>query len=472
MRKTKIVCTIGPATESLEVLRSLLQRGMDVARLNTTHGDISEHRERIRNLKEIRKSANSPLTILLDLSGPKIRTGVFKKDAVDIKRGSEIILTTEDIEGDEKIVGVNYKKLPEEVQPGNLILMDDGKIKLRVESITGSEVRTKVLNGGIVTHRRGINLPGIDISIPAITEKDKKFIKLGIEERVDYFALSFVRRSEDVLHAKKVIKDLGGSIPIISKIETEQALKNIEQIAEVSDGLMVARGDLGVEIPVEEVPVAQKKIIRYGNQKRIPVITATQMLESMIENPVPTRAEATDITNAILDGSDAIMLSGETSIGKYPLEAVSVMDLTARAAEKYLKQNPELLKWTREKISTDDHTDAICRAAWDISEELKVKVIVSSTFSGHTARNVSGFRPRAHILAVTPNEETYYRLNLVWGARPVLMGLGSSTDDLVRVAGPLARRLKLVKSGDTIILTAGIPFGTSNSTNILKLETA
>ncbi|HPA00140.1 pyruvate kinase, partial [Mesotoga prima] len=266
MRKTKIVCTIGPATESLEVLKTLLKRGMDVARLNTTHGDISEHRERIRNLKEIRKSANSPLTILLDLSGPKIRTGVFKKDAVDIKRGSEIILTTEDIEGDEKIVGVNYKKLPEEVQPGNLILMDDGKIKLRVESITGSEVRTKVLNGGIVTHRRGINLPGIDISIPAITEKDKKFIKLGIEERVDYFALSFVRRSEDVLHAKKVIKDLGGSIPIISKIETEQALKNIEQIAEVSDGLMVARGDLGVEIPVEEVPVAQKKIIRYGNQ--------------------------------------------------------------------------------------------------------------------------------------------------------------------------------------------------------------
>lgn len=472
LRKTKIVCTIGPATESPEMLKSLLQRGMDVARFNTTHGDITEHRERIRRLKEIRRSMDSPLTILLDLSGPKIRTGLFERSAVELKKGSEFLLTTEDLKGSESIVSVNYKKLPEEVKPGDLILMDDGKIKLKVLSVTKSEVRTRILSGGVVTHRRGINLPGIDISIPAITEKDREFIRLGIEEEVDYFALSFVRRPEDVVHARRVVEESGGSIPIVSKIETEQALKHIEEIAEVSDGLMVARGDLGVEIPVEEVPVAQKKIIRYGNQKRIPVITATQMLESMIENPVPTRAEATDITNAILDGTDAIMLSGETSVGKYPLEAVSVMDLTARSAEKYLKQNPGLLRWTREKVSTDDHTDAICRAAWDISEELKVKVIVSSTFSGHTARNVSGFRPRAHILAVTPNEDTYYRLNLVWGARPVLMGLGYSTDDLVKVAGPLARQLKLVKKGDTIILTAGIPFGTSNSTNILKLETA
>jgi len=235
---------------------------------------------------------------------------------------------------------------------------------------------------------------------------------------------------------------------------------------------MVARGDLGVEIPVEDVPVAQKKIIGAGNFNRIPVITATQMLESMIENPVPTRAEATDITNAIIDGTDAIMLSGETSIGKYPLEAVSVMDLTARSAEKYLNQNPEILWWTREKVSTDDHTDAICRAAWDISEAMKVKVIVSSTFSGHTARNVSGFKPRAHILALTPNEETYYRLGIIWGAIPVLMAIGESTDDLVKVAGPLAKKLKLVKKGETIILTAGIPFGVSSTTNILKLEIA
>jgi len=472
LRKTKIVCTIGPVTETPEMLRALIQRGMDVARLNTTHGNITEHKDRIRKLKEIRQSMRSPLTILLDLSGPKIRTGVFRSPYVELPKGGEFVLTTEDIEGDDTIVSVNYNKLPEEVKAGNLIMMDDGKIKLKVLSVTKSEVRTRILSGGVVTHRRGINLPGIDISIPAITEKDRRFIELGIEEQVDYFALSFVRRPEDVLHAKKVVEEFGGSIPIVSKIETEQALKNIEKIAEVSDGMMVARGDLGVEIPVEEVPVAQKKIIRFGNQKRIPVITATQMLESMIENPAPTRAEATDITNAIIDGTDAIMLSGETSIGKYPLEAVTVMDLTARSAERYLKQDPGLLRWTREKVSTDDHTDAICRAAWDISEALKVKVIVSSTFSGHTARNVSGFRPRAHILAVTPNEATYYRLNLVWGAHPVLMGLGNSTDDLVEVAGPLARQLKLVKSGDTIILTAGIPFGTSNSTNILKLEIA
>ncbi|NLI05839.1 MAG: pyruvate kinase, partial [Thermotogaceae bacterium] len=450
----------------------LVFRGMNVARLNTTHGDLEEHRERIRRIKEVRNSLKVPLSLLLDLSGPKIRTGSFKKERVELLPGRDFLLTTSTIEGDETGVSVNYDRLPGEVKPGHVILMDDGKIKLKVLSTDERCILTKVINGGVVTHRRGINLPGIDISIPAVTEKDRGFIKLGIEEEVDYFALSFVRKAEDVILARQIVTDSRGSIPIISKIETAQALKSIEEIAAVSDGLMVARGDLGVEIPVEEVPIAQKKIIKFGNYHRIPVITATQMLESMIENPVPTRAETTDITNAIVDGSDAIMLSGETSIGKHPLEAVSVMDLTARAAEKYLNQNPDILRWTREKVLTDDHTDAICRAAWDISEALKVKVIVSSTFSGHTARNVSGFRPRAHILAVTPNEETYYKLGLIWGAHPVLMGLGESTDDLVKVAGPLAKKLKLVKKGDTIILTAGIPFGTSRSTNILKLEKA
>lgn len=454
MRKTKIVCTIGPATESWEMLTKLVFRGMNVARLNTTHGDLEEHRERIRRIKEVRNSLKVPLSLLLDLSGPKIRTGSFKKERVELLPGRDFLLTTSTIEGDETGVSVNYDRLPGEVKPGHVILMDDGKIKLKVLSTDERCILTKVINGGVVTHRRGINLPGIDISIPAVTEKDRGFIKLGIEEEVDYFALSFVRKAEDVILARQIVTDSRGSIPIISKIETAQALKSIEEIAAVSDGLMVARGDLGVEIPVEEVPIAQKKIIKFGNYHRIPVITATQMLESMIENPVPTRAETTDITNAIVDGSDAIMLSGETSIGKHPLEAVSVMDLTARAAEKYLNQNPDILRWTREKVLTDDHTDAICRAAWDISEALKVKVIVSSTFSGHTARNVSGFRPRAHILAVTPNEETYYKLGLIWGAHPVLMGLGESTDDLVKVAGPLAKKLKLVKKGDTIILTA------------------
>jgi pyruvate kinase len=472
MRKTKIVCTIGPATESLEMLTKLVFRGMNVARLNTTHGDLEEHRERIRRIKEVRNSLKAPLSLLLDLSGPKIRTGSFKRERIELLSGRDFLLTTSTIEGDETGVSINYDRLPGEVKPGHVILMDDGKIKLKVVSTDENHILTKIVNGGTVTHRRGINLPGIDISIPAVTEKDRRFIKLGIEEEVDYFALSFVRKAEDVILARQIVTDSHGSIPIISKIETAQALKSIEEIAAVSDGLMVARGDLGVEIPVEEVPIAQKKIIKFGNYNRIPVITATQMLESMIENPVPTRAETTDITNAIIDGSDAVMLSGETSIGKHSLEAVSVMDLTARAAERYLNQNPDILWWTREKVLTDDHTDAICRAAWDISEALKVKVIVSSTFSGHTARNVSGFRPRAHILAVTPNEETYYRLGLIWGAHPVLMGLGESTDDLVKIAGPLAKKLKLVKKGDTIILTAGIPFGTSRSTNILKLEKA
>lgn len=452
-------------------MEALLAKGMNVARLNTTHGDISEHRDRIKRIKEIRRALEVPLTILLDLSGPKIRTGSFSQERVELVPGNEFVLTTSKVIGDRSRVSVNYDRLPEEVKPGHTVLMDDGKVKLKVVSVKGTDVTTKIITGGTVTHRRGINLPGIDITIPAITDKDRTFIKLGVEEEVDYFALSFVRKAEDVIFARESVEKAGKSIPIISKIETSQALKNIESIAAVSDGLMVARGDLGVEIAVEDVPVAQKKIIKYGNHNRIPVITATQMLESMIENPVPTRAEATDITNAIIDGTDAIMLSGETSIGKYPLEAVSVMNLTARAAEKYLNQNTDILWWTREKVSTDDHTDAICRAAWDISEALKIKVIVSSTYSGHTARNVSGFRPRAHILAVTPNEATYYRLNLIWGAHPVLMELGTSTDDLVKVAGTLAKRLKLVKRGETLILTAGIPFGTSNSTNTLKLET-
>ncbi len=472
MRKTKIVCTIGPATESAEMLRDLMLKGMNVARLNTTHGEIEQHRKRIERLKELRKSMKAPLTILLDLSGPKIRTGSFSEDMVELIPGKEFRLTTNRVVGDENKVSVNYERLPLEVREGNTILMDDGKIRLKVLHTDNENVYTRIVNGGSITHRRGINLPGINISIPAVTDKDREFIKLGVETGVDYFALSFVRKAEDVLLARDIVKSTGRYIPIISKIETAQALRNIESISSVSDGLMVARGDLGVEIPVEDVPVAQKKIIGAGNFNRIPVITATQMLESMIENPVPTRAEATDITNAIIDGTDAIMLSGETSIGKYPLEAVSVMDLTARSAEKYLNLNPEILWWTREKVSTDDHTDAICRAAWDISEAMKVKVIVSSTFSGHTARNVSGFKPRAHILALTPNEETYYRLGIIWGAIPVLMAIGESTDDLVKVAGPLAKKLKLVKKGETIILTAGIPFGVSSTTNILKLEIA
>jgi len=472
VRKTKIVCTIGPATESPEMIRKLILSGMNVARLNTSHDTPEHHRERIRSIKSIRDELGIPVAILLDLSGPKLRTGMFKEDIVSLHKGQQFFLTTEKIVGDSRGVSVNYSLLPREVKPEDIILLNDGKVKLKVLETSETRIMTEVLNDADITHHRGINLPGIDLSIAAVTEKDEAYIKLGVEEGVDFFALSFVRKPEDVQKARKIIVGCGAAVPIISKIETSQALSKINEIAEVSDGLMVARGDLGVEIPVEEVPIAQKKIIKAGNRHRIPVITATQMLESMIENPTPTRAETTDISNAILDGTDAIMLSAETSIGKYPIEAVCVMNKTAISTESYLQGNPHILQWTRRDVDTDDHTDAICRAAWDISETLMVKLIVSSTYSGHTAINVSGFRPRSIILAVTPNNRTYYRLSLVWGVLPLYQEIGTSIDEMVETAGKKAREMELIKEGDHFIITAGVPLGVAHSTNMLKLEKA
>ncbi len=472
MRKTKIVCTIGPSTRSREMLKKMVEEGMNVARLNTSHDDIEGHRKNIKTIRQVRDELKKPVAILVDLAGPKLRTGNFINDEVKLVKGKEFILTTDSIKGDENRVSINYKNLPQELDKGTAILVDDGKIKLRVVGTDNKNVYTKILVGGTITNRRGINIPGVDIGISAITDKDKDFIKLGVEEDVDYFALSFVRKPDDVIKAKKEIENAGKNIPIISKIETAQALKYIDKIAEVSDGLMVARGDLGVEIPVERVPIEQKQIIKQGNHYRIPVITATQMLESMIKNSTPTRAEATDISNAIIDGTDAIMLSGETSIGSYPLEAIKVMHATSTFTERYLTKNQSLTQWTRTHVITDDHTDAICRAAWGISENLNIKLIVSSTYSGHTARNVSGFRPSSHILAVTPNRKTYFQLALVWGVIPLYLTLGESIDEMVDKAGRKARELDLLKKDDTFIITAGVPLGVINTTNILKLEKA
>lgn len=472
MRKTKIVCTIGPSTRTKEMLKKMVKEGMNVARLNTSHDDIEGHRKNIRTIKQVRDELRIPIAILVDLAGPKLRTGNFKNDKVKLIKGKEFILTTDLVEGDANKVSVNYKDLPKELDKGTIMLVDDGKIKLKVINTDEKNVYTKILIGGTINSRRGINIPGVDTGISAITRKDREFIKLGVKENVDYFALSFVRKPDDVLRAKKEIEKAGSNIPVISKIETAQALKYIDKIAEVSDGLMVARGDLGVEIPVERVPIEQKRIIKQGNHYRIPVITATQMLESMVKNSTPTRAEATDISNAIIDGTDAIMLSAETSIGSYPLEAIKVMHSTSIFTERYLTKNQSLTQWTRTHVITDDHTDAICRAAWDISNNLKIKLIVSSTYSGHTARNVSGFRPSSHILAVTPNEKTYFRLALVWGVIPLHLKLGESIDEMVEKAGKKARELDLLEKDDTFIITAGVPLGVTNTTNILKLEKA
>ncbi len=470
MRKTKIVCTIGPATRSPKILELLIKCGMNVARLNTSHGDVESHRSRIKAIKSVREKLSLPIAILLDLSGPKLRTGDFCEEYIELKEGREFILTTEKIVGDDSRASVNYEDLPAEVNPGEEILLDDGKIRLVVQKTTSKEIITRVENGGEITHRRGINIPGAELGISAVTEKDERFIELGAEEGVDYFALSFVRRPSDVVRARDIQNSLGMDIPIIAKIETKGALERIDDIAEVSDGLMVARGDLGVEIPVEEVPIAQKSIIRAGNIRRIPVITATQMLESMIENPMPTRAETTDISNAILDGTDAVMLSAETSVGKFPDRAVTVMHRTALSTESYFAKNPYLLAWTREHTPVDDETAAICMAAWTISESLRLKLIVTSTFSGHTAKNVSGLRPCSHILAMTPNPKTYYALGLVWGVIPVVSLHSSNTDEIIDAAGKEARIMGIVDKGEAFILTAGIPPGVKNTTNILKID--
>lgn len=473
MRKTKIVCTIGPATDTPEMLSKLMDAGMNVVRLNTSHGDLEEHRRKIRLVKEIRGDRKLPIAILLDLAGPKIRTGYLERDEVSLEEGSELVLTTEDVLGNEKILSVNYPGLPADVKPGDRILLSDGAIELEVLETDGlTRIKTRVLNGGRITHRRGVNVPGVDLKgISSLTDRDVEFMKLGVEEGVDYFALSFVRRAEDVERAKEMISKLGGDQPVVSKIETLQALENLEEIVEKSDGIMVARGDLGVEIPLQEVPVAQKRIISTANRMAKPVITATQMLESMVDNPRPTRAEVTDIANAILDGTDAVMLSEETAVGKYPIEAVKYMDRVAREAERFFHEFKSLVfDWMRNFTITMDVSDAISHACWHLSEDLDASLIITSTSTGSTARRVSRFRPRATILAPTPEEKTYYRLALVWGVIPVKIEFTKSTDEMISMSIEEAENMGLLKSGDRVIITAGIPWGKPGSTNMVKVH--
>ncbi|WP_280998333.1 pyruvate kinase [Marinitoga aeolica] len=432
MRKTRIVATIGPATESEEMVRELIKAGADVLRLNTSHESPEVHQKRIEVIKKVRKEFDKPVAILLDLAGPKIRTGKFNKDEVTLQEGQEFILTAEDIVGDETKVSINYKGLPKDVKPGDLILVNDGKLKLEVIESDGVNIKTKVRNTAIITHRRGINAPGADIRIPALTEKDKEYIKFGIKNEVDYFALSFVRKPEDVIEMREILNSLhANDAQIISKIETKQAIDNdLEKIIELSDAVMVARGDLGVEVEAEKIPVLQKRIISIANKKSKPVITATQMLETMIENPVPTRAETTDIANAILDGTDAIMLSGETSIGKYPLEAVRVMDRVAKETEPYINHYGALFFDFDEEDST---TNAISKAANEIAISAGIRTIVAVTDKGYTARAVSRYRENVNIIAVTHSEKTYNRLALVWGVKPMIVNEFVSTDTMLYI---------------------------------------
>lgn len=469
-KKTRIVCTIGPATEEEKVLKNLIENGMNVARLNTSHDSIQDHEKRVKLLQKIRRELNIPLAILLDLEGPKIRTGTFDTDKVTLKEGQEFVLTSEDIVGSCDKVSINYKELPKEVKKGDNILLDDGKVRLVVSETTEKEIKTKVITGGTIAGRRGINVPGIDIGMPPLTEKDIEYLNKAVEWNVEYIAQSFVRKAQDITETKKILAGLGmPDLPVIAKIETLQALDNLEEIIEEADGVMVARGDLGVEAPVEQIPLLQKRIIEIANTMAKPAITATQMLENMINNPFPTRAEATDIANAILDGTDAIMLSGETSIGKYPEKAVEVMSKVAFETEKLLDEY--LYKFDYSTYGGGDpSTNAITMSAVKMAEQLGINVIVATTYSGYTARALSRFRRNSKIIAASPRLTTYHRLALVWGVTPVIMRKFTDTDNMLESVTNIVKSLDVVLPGDNIIVTAGIPYGFSSKTNLLKVH--
>jgi pyruvate kinase len=471
MRKTKIVCTIGPASESVEKLTQLIEAGMNVARLNFSHGDHEEHGQRIKNIREAAAKTNKTVAILLDTKGPEIRTNNMVNGAIELKLGENIIVSMVEVEGTQEKFSVTYPGLLEDVHIGSKILLDDGLIGLEVTAIDkkSKEIHTKILNSGTLKNKKGVNVPGVSVKLPGITEKDAKDIVFGIEQGVDFIAASFVRRSSDVLEIRQLLEEhQAGHIQIIPKIENQEGVDHIDEILEISDGLMVARGDLGVEIPAEEVPLVQKQLIKKCNKEGKPVITATQMLDSMQRNPRPTRAEASDVANAIFDGTDAIMLSGETAAGTYPVEAVQTMHNIASRAEEAL-DHKEILS-ARSKDSEHNITDAIGQSVAYTALNLDVNAIITPTESGHTARMISKYRPKAPIVAVTANASTNRRLSLVWGVYPQLGREARTTDEMLEVAVDEGVNSGIVKHGDLVVITAGVPVGEAGTTNLMKIH--
>ncbi|HET7522169.1 MAG TPA: pyruvate kinase [Bacillales bacterium] len=469
MQKTKIVCTIGPASETTEQLAKLIHAGMNVARLNFSHGNHEEHRKRIENIRKAAVQAGKTVAILLDTKGPEIRTGELEKTSVELVEGQSLILSMEEVVGNEQKISVSYSKLVADVREGSIILLDDGLIELEVTDVRGNEVHTRVLNNGTLKSRKGVNVPNASLDLPGITEKDAKDIQFGIEQGIDFIAASFVRRASDVLDIRELLEEYGAEdIHIIPKIENREGVENIDDILNVSDGLMVARGDLGVEIPAEDVPLVQKQLIRKCNTHGKPVITATQMLDSMQRNPRPTRAEASDVANAIFDGSDAVMLSGETAAGDYPVEAVETMHKIACRAETALAYDDLLKDRSRESDTTI--TDAISQSVTHTALRLGVSAIITATESGHTARMVAKYRPKAPIIAVTSTEKVCRKLALVWGVAPQLGKEASSTDEMLDLAVEKALHSGIVRHGDLVVISAGVPVGETGTTNLMKVH--
>lgn len=471
MRKTKIVCTIGPASESVETLVQLIEEGMNVARLNFSHGDFEEHGARIKNIREASKRTGKTVAILLDTKGPEIRTGVLQGGEANIEKGDEIFVSMTELEGTKERFSVTYPGLINDVHVGSKFLLDDGLIELEVLDIdkANNEIKTKALNSGLLKNKKGVNVPGVSVNLPGITDKDASDIQFGIEQGIDFIAASFVRRPSDVLEIRELLeKHEAGHIQIIPKIENQEGFDNLDSILQVSDGLMVARGDLGVEIPAEDVPLAQKEMIKQCNIAGKPVITATQMLDSMQRNPRPTRAEASDVANAIFDGTDAIMLSGETAAGNYPVEAVRTMNNIAHKAETALDHKAILDD--RSKASDMTITDAISQSVGHTAINLSVSAIVTATSSGYTAKMISKYRPKAPIVAVTFDEATNRRLALVWGVQAVTGERVESTDDMLDLAVDTGLSTELFKRGDRIIIAAGVPVGETGTTNLMKVH--
>ena len=470
MKRTKIVCTVGPSTDKPGVLEAMLRAGMNVARFNFSHGTHEDHGRRMKQVREAAAAVKVPVAIMLDTKGPEIRLGTFVDKKVTLQTGERFTLTARDVPGTVDIVTVNYKELPQEVAAGQTILLADGLVSLLIEKVDGPDIVTTVQNTGEISNFKRVAVPDVQLGLPFLSEQDVKDLLFGIEQGVDFIAASFVQKTADVLAIRRVLETRGADCHIIAKIENAAGVKNIDDILTVADGVMVARGDLGVEIPTEDVPIVQKMLIKRCNQAGKPVITATQMLESMMVNPRPTRAEATDVANAIMDGTDAIMLSGETASGKYPAEAVSMMATLAKRTEAALSYG-EMSLARSASCALITTTDAISHATVQVAYELNAAAIVTSTESGYTARMVSKYRPEAVIVAVTPKEKFVRRMLLLWGVMPVFVPQSSNMDEMMSNAVAGAMASGWVKTGDLVVITAGIPVGITGTTNMIRVHT-
>ena len=471
MKKTKIVCTMGPNTDNREIMKELALNGMDVARFNFSHGDHAEHKHRLEILESVREELGIPIASLLDTKGPEIRIGDVEGGKLELKPGQEFTLTTEEMLGTEKKVTITYKELYKDVEPGDSILIDDGLIGMEVVRIDESDIVCRVKNGGFISNHKGVNVPGVELNMPFVSPKDLADIVFAVEQDYDFIAASFTRTAEDIMEIRKILQEHGGEkIHIIAKLENKQGVKNCEDILRVADGIMIARGDMGVEIPLEEVPVIQKELIRKAMHMGKPVITATQMLDSMMKNPRPTRAETSDVANAIYQGTSAIMLSGETAAGAYPIEAVQTMAKIAERTEQDIDYSREFKP--RKLAEAPDVTSAISHATCTTAADLKAAAIVAVSKSGRTVSRIAKYLPVCPIIGCTTDERVYRQLNLLWGVTPVVMEEANTADELFDHAVELAEQKGLIARGELVVIAAGVPVGLSGTTNMMKVQIA